>query len=327
MDTELIVLGTASAMPVRERHFSACALRYGGDLLLFDCGEGTQYQLLRAGLKGPRLKAVFITHLHGDHWFGLPGLFSSLSLLRFAGTLTLVGPEGLSRALFAIPGLEPDRLPFGVGVVEPAPGFGACTVLETPAYRVRAGELMHGVFCAGYRFEENPRPGTLDVAQARALGVTDVRAFRALKAGQAVVATTGRVVDPGMVVGPEKPGRSFAYVTDTRPCAGGRSLAAGVDLLYHEATFGQDHLARALETHHATAREAAEVARDAGARRLLLGHFSARYPTPEPLVEEARAVFENTEAAEELKPYLLETVPASPEHAPRPDPIFRTSAP
>lgn len=307
------MLGTASAMPVRDRHFSAAALQHGTDLLLFDCGEGTQFQALRAGLKGSRLRAVFLTHLHGDHWFGLPGLLSTLSLLRHDRPLTVVGPAGLARVLGGLPGMGAGDLSFPLSVVEWPAGTPEKTVFEGEGFRVTAAGLRHGVPCAGYRFEAAPRPGRLDVARARALGVPDGPAMGRLKAGEAVTGAGGRRVGPGEVLGPPQPGPSFAYVTDTRPCDGGRRLAAGVDLLYHEATFAEDRRARAVETHHSTAREAAAVARDAGARHLLLGHFSARYPEPAPLLAEARSVFENTEAAEELKGYPIEPVPPAPD--------------
>ncbi len=305
MHTEVIPLGTASALPTRTRHLAALALVRQGRVLLFDCGEGTQFQLLRAGVKRSALEAIFITHFHGDHFYGLMGLLATVALLERAAPLTVVGPAGLEKFVRSIPGVRNQGLPFALDFVELCEGFEHAVVFETVAYAVEARPLDHRIFTLGYRWQEKPRPGRLDVERAQALGVTDYRHYRRLKAGEAVTLDDGRVVPPEAVVGPPRPGVAFAYVSDTRPCAAGVALAAGADLLYHEATFGDDLAERAAETGHSTARQAAEVARRAGAARLLLGHFSARYKDPAPLVEQARAVFQNTEAAEELKRYKI----------------------
>ena len=305
MRIDLIPLGTASALPTRTRHLSGLVLRRQGRVLLFDCGEGTQFQLLRAGVRPPRIEAIFITHLHGDHCYGLPGLLSTMALQERTAPLHLVGPVGLKAFLAALPGLDGAPAPFAQHLTELDEGFAHAVVYDTPAFFVEARPLDHRVFTAGYRFQEKPRAGRLDVARARALGVTDPRAFGRLKRGEAVPVPGGGSVAPEEVVGPPRPGRGFAYLTDTRPCDTGVALADGAALVFHDATFGEDQAARAVETGHATAREAADVARRAGAGRLLLGHFSARYDDVQPLVEQARAVFKNTEAAEELKRYAL----------------------
>lgn len=307
MTTEVIPLGTSSAIPTRERHLSGVALRHKSRLLLFDCGEGTQFQLVRAGLKRSRLDAIFVTHLHGDHYFGLMGLLSTLTLLRRTEPLTVVGPAEIATIVQALPGVRDGDLTFPLAYVALWDDLTHAVVFETKAFTVEARPLDHRVFTVGYRFQEKTRPGRLDVEQARALGATDYRHYRALKAGEAVTLGDGRVVRPEEVVGPPRPGVSFAYVSDTRPCEAGVTLARDADLLYHEATFAEDRKANAVTTGHATAREAAGVARRAGAKKLILGHFSARYKDVSPLVEEARAVFQNTEAAEELKRYKIFT--------------------
>lgn len=306
MLTTIVPLGTASAIPAHGRHLSALALERAGRVLLFDCGEGAQYQLQRAGLKRSRVDAVFISHLHGDHLYGLMGLLATMAMLNRDEPLTLVAPVGLRQILNVMPGIQPERLPFAVEIAEVEEGFGRRVVLETDEFAVTARPLAHRTFAMGFRFEERTRPGHLRPDAARAFGVTDYADFRRLKAGHAVTLDDGTEVHPEQVLGPERPGIAFAYVPDTRPCEGGRLLARDADLLYHEATFGDELHARAVETGHATAREAAEVARDAGAERLLLGHFSARYDELAPLVAEARAVFPNTDAAEELNRYALD---------------------
>lgn len=306
MTTTIIPLGTASAIPMHGRHLSATALERKGRVLLFDCGEGTQYQFVEAGLKRSRIDAIFISHFHGDHLYGLMGLVSTMALLDRSEPLTLVAPQGLRQIMNVMPGIEPFELPFPVEIIEVDEGFGRRVVLEDDEFTVTARPLAHRAFAMGFRFEERVRPGHLQPDTARTLGVTEYRHFRQLKAGQSVTLDDGTTVTPDEVLGPERPGISFAYVTDTRPCDGGRQLARDADLVYHEATFGHEMQARAIETGHSTAREAAEVARDAGAERLLIGHFSARYDDPAPLVDEACSVFPNTEAAEELNRYVLD---------------------
>lgn len=303
--TDIIPLGTASAIPAHGRHLSACALQREGHILLFDCGEGTQYQLQRAGLRRSHIEAIFITHFHGDHLYGLPGIVTTFALLGRTAPLTIVGPEGMSTVLQSLPGLKSDWLPFEVRYVELEEGFEHALVYETDEFTVAARPLDHRVFAAGFRFETRPRPGRVDAERARALGLAGPQ-IGALVRGETVTTDAGRVVRPEEIQGPVRPGVSFAYCLDTAPCAGTRRLAEGADLVLHDATFGEELHDRAAETGHATARQAAEVAREAGAKRLLLTHFSARYETPEPLVAEARRVFENTDAAREVETYSLQ---------------------
>lgn len=306
MTTDVIPLGTASAIPTGSRHLSSLAMERKGRVLLFDCGEGTQYRLMHAGLSRTRVDAIFITHLHGDHWYGLPGLLSTLSLQERVQPVVLVLPAGGRAMLEALPGDAPNDLSFPLNVVEIGTDLNHATVYETDEYVVTARPLEHGPFTMGFRFEERARTGRFDVERARALGVPEGPAFGQLQDGESVTLNCGRTVEPSQVLGPDRPGVSVAYVTDTRPCAGGRALAANADLLYHEATFTDDLHDRAVDTGHSTAREAAEVAREARVKRLLLGHISARYTDPTPLEVEARTVFSVAEVAEELRRYVLD---------------------
>ncbi|HEX7069421.1 MAG TPA: ribonuclease Z [Rhodothermales bacterium] len=301
---QIIPLGTASAIPTRHRHLSSIALMHEGDVLLFDCGEGTQMRLIHAGVRPLRIVAIFITHFHGDHFYGLLGLLATMALLKRTAPLTVVGPTGIEDLVTRFPGLSPSWLPYNVQYVELPETFDQAVVFRHTEFDVEARPLDHREFTAGFRLTERPRPGKLDVERARTLGLTDPTQYRHLKQGRSVRAG-GREVQPEEVLGPPQSGRSFGYVTDTRPCDGARLLARNVDLLYHEATFGLDMASRAAETGHSTAAEAATIARDAGASRLLIGHFSARYSDPQPLVEEARRIFPETEAAEELKSYSI----------------------
>ena len=307
MKTDVIPLGTASAVPTDERHLSALAVERKGQVLLFDCGEGTQYRLREAGLSWARIEAIFVTHLHGDHCYGLPGLLSTMELQQRADPVTLVLPPGGPGMLRAVPGATPARLSFPVHVVEADAAGTLGTVYETDEIIVEARRLDHReVFTMGFRVAERTRPGRFDPERARALGVPEGPAFGRLQNGCPVTTPDGTTVRPAQVLGPPRPGVVAAYVTDTRPCAGGHALAEEADLLYHDATFADDHAARADETGHSTARQAATVAREAGATRLLLGHLSARYPDPAPLEREARSVFPAAEVAEELRRYELD---------------------
>ena len=306
MTTDIIPLGIASAVPAQNRHLSALAVERKGRVLLFDCGEGTQFRLLRAGLRRARIDAIFVTHLHGDHCYGLPGLLSTMALQQRTEPISLVVPTGTRAMLAAIPGVGRDDLPFPLRITEVDENLTQTTVYETDELTVEARPLEHRDFAMGFRLEERVRPGRFDPERAQALGVPEGPAFARLQGGETVTLADGTTVRPEQVLGPPRPGIAFAYVTDTRPCDGGRALADGADLLYHEATFAEDLQARAVETGHSTAREAAAVARDAGADRLLLGHLSARYDESAPLQTEARSVFRDAEIAEELRRYTLD---------------------
>ena len=304
---EVVPLGVGSALPTQTRHLSATLVRREGRSVLFDCGEGTQLQLVRGGLTRGSLDAICITHLHGDHLYGLPGLVTTLAMLERETPLTIVGPAGIRAMMDAIPGITSDgALP--IRYVELASGFEHQVVYENADVTIAARPLDHRVFCAGYRYQEKARPGSLDGEAARAAGITEGEHFEALKRREPVTLADGTVVSPDGLVGPERPGAAFAYVLDTMPCDGGRALARDADLVMHEATFEGQHTDRAHEVGHSTARQAAEVARDAGARRLLLTHFSARYNSTDQLVTEARRVFTETEAAEELRRYDVRPV-------------------
>lgn len=301
----VIPLGTASAVPTRTRHLSSAVLVHGRATLLFDCGEGAQLRMLQAGISHTKVDAIFITHLHGDHYFGMLGLLSTMAMLHRKAPLTIVSPSELEGILEQLPGTRTEDLPFPIRHVGLQEDFSCGIVYESSNFVVEARCVEHRIFAVGYRFMEKSRPGNLDVESARACGVTDVLHYRVLKRGHDVVLPDGSVVASSDVVMPPPEPRTFAYITDTRPCRAAVDLARGATLVYHEATFGHALQKRASETGHSTAREAAEVARQAGAGRLILGHFSARYQDVSELVEEARSIFPDTEAAVELERYEL----------------------
>ncbi|HJQ69558.1 MAG TPA: ribonuclease Z [Blastocatellia bacterium] len=305
----VIPLGTSSGKPTIRRNVSGLAVAREGEWLLFDCGEATQTQIIKAGLNPNRLTSIFITHLHGDHFNGLSGLLSTMGLDRRTRDLTLVGPRGINDYLDTLARLKIlyvnyplDLREFGPqrSAARRADSNGMAVAYEAEQYRVSFLPLDHRVFTLGYRIEEKPRPGRFNLDRARELGIPEGPLYGRLQSGHDVELADGRVIRPSDVLGPPRPGKSVAYCTDTRPCGASVELARGVDLLIHEATFTEELAEEAREFGHSTARQAAEIARLAGARALLITHFSTRYPDPRPLLEEAREVFPETIMADDL---------------------------
>ncbi len=301
----VVPLGTSAAAPTRMRHLSSMALINNGSILLFDCGEATQLRLMHGGLRHSRIAAIFITHLHGDHYFGLMGLLTTMALARRKAPLVVVGPEELMRVIHLLPGVRDHELTFPVDYIPLQESMSHALVYETRSYFVEARALDHRIFTVGYRVQEKVRPGRLDVDRARMLGVTNYADYQLLKQGREVRGEGGRTVPPDVVLESPQAPRAFAYVSDTRPCEGAVLLAKKATVLVHEATFAEALRQRAHETGHSTAAQAAAVAKRAGVIQLLLSHFSSRYKDVAPLVEEARAVFPATMAAEELRRYPL----------------------
>jgi ribonuclease Z len=285
MDLSLFFLGTAGSVPSARRGLPAILVRRGGDRLLFDCGEGTQRQLLRSvGLLD--LDAVFITHFHADHWLGLPGMLKSFALRERTSPLTVYGPRGL-KDLMGVMRIVYGRLPYELGIVELEPA----QTVALDGYAIATIPVRHRAQSAfGYALVEDPRPGHLDAALAERLGVTPGPDFGRLQHGETVAG-----VSPDQVMGQTRNGRKVVLSGDTTPCEALLVAAGGADVLVHEATFAEEEAERARETQHSTARQAAELARDAQVGMLALTHFSSRYAGGE-LREEARAVFPSTEA-------------------------------
>jgi ribonuclease Z len=288
VNLDLVFLGTSASAPTAHRAPTALLLRRGGERLLFDCGEGTQRQLLRSTVGLVDLREIFITHFHADHYLGLPGMLKTFALRDRELPLTVYGPPGL-RDLFDALRIVFGRLTYPLELVELRAG----TALERDGYRLLVFPVAHGVSAVGYALVEAPRPGRFDVEAADALGVPNGPERGALQRGESVTLADGRTVTPDAVLGPGRRGRTVVYTGDTAPTEVVQTLAEGADVLVHEATFAHEESERAAETLHSTARQAAELAREAGVRLLALTHVSPRYFGPE-LVREAREVFPQT---------------------------------
>ena len=291
----ILFLGTSAARPTVERSVSALALVREGETLLFECGEGTQRQMMRYGVSFA-LSEVFFTHFHADHFLGIIGLVRTLGLQGRTDPMRLYGPKGARRLLTGALNLGVERVPFEVDVVELEPD----AALRRGDYEIMTYAADHGANALGYVLVEKDRLGRFDPARARELGVPEGSLWGRLQRGETVTLDDGRQVEPDTIVGPPRPGRKVVYSGDCRPCKATIEAAIGADLLVHEATFSIEEADRARETDHSTAHEAAEVARMARVRRLVLTHVSARYSRdPGPLLEEARAVFPETAVAKD----------------------------
>lgn len=283
----LTFLGTGAACPTVDRNVSALAVQRKGEMILFDCGEGTQRQMMRYGV-GFSFHDIFFTHYHSDHFLGVIGLFRTMGLMDRKEGVTLYGPKGAQRILGGALSVGIERTKFPVEIVEVKPG----DRLGRGEYEIAVFETEHRADTVGYALVEHDRLGRFDPDRARELGIPEGPLWGKIHKGQEVALPDGRVVQPGELVGPPRPGRTVVLSGDTRPHPAVIEAARGADLLVHEATFGEDERGRAMETGHSTAREAAVVARDAGVRQLVLTHVSARYNREAPeLLAEAREVF------------------------------------
>ena len=286
-------LGTAAARPTVGRNVSALVIQREGDVMLFDCGEGTQRQMMRFGT-GFAFRDIFFTHLHGDHFLGIIGLLRTLGLQDRSDPLTLWTPAGTEDLLRQAAYLGAERVPFPLEIQ----GVHPDQAIERGSYAIVPFKTHHrGAASVGYAVVEHPRLGRFDAERVRELGIPEGPLWGKLHHGEAVE-HDGRTVQPDEVVGPPRPGRTVVYTGDTRPCRATGKAAAGADLLIHEATFSADEADRAVATGHSTAREAAQVAAKAGVGKLALTHFSPRYADdPRALEREARAVFPESVAA------------------------------
>jgi len=296
---QVLFLGTGAAIPSPQRSLPSLALLFDGEVVLCDCCEGTQMRLQQAGISAARINHIFISHLHGDHIFGLPGLITSQHLLKRSEPLYVYGPAALATFLQTVQEVTQHHLSYPL-IIKKWP-LSEGESLALPRFSVTALPLEHSQPCYGFRFTEPDRPGAFDAERAQALAIPATAVRTALIQGQSI-SIDGQWISPEQVVGPLRKGRSIAYCTDTRPCSNAVVLAQEADVLIHESTFHPKHAELARETGHSTCIEAAEVARQAGCRRLFLYHISGRLQKNEEaeMLQMARAIFPATDLPEEL---------------------------
>jgi len=303
---QITFLGTSSGVPTRSRNVSSVALRLPqrAEVWLFDCGEGTQHQLLRSEVKTGQLTRIFITHLHGDHIFGLMGLLASYGLAGNPRRIDLYGPPGLNEYLRACERYSYTHFSYPVQVHTVQPGV----VFEDDEFIVSCGALKHRVPAFGYRIIEKDRPGRFNVEQAIALGIPSGPLYGKLKRGEPVTLPDGRKIKGSELCAPPEMGRKVVYCTDTVYCDGAVELAKDADVLIHEATFAHQDAELAFDRLHSTSTMAAQVALGAGVKQLIMTHFSPRYAPGnavilDDLLQEARAIFPNTQLAYDFFTY------------------------
>lgn len=288
-------LGTGGTLPTPNRNPSAILINRNGELMLFDCGEGTQQQMMRAKT-GMKLSSIFITHFHADHFLGIPGLIQTMSFNRRKEALNIYGPKWTKQFVRFLVEMGYYKLGFPINVHELQDG----DTIDRGEYIIRAVSTDHGIPSLGYVLEEKRRPGRFNKDKAIQLGIPVGHLFSKLQRGESVM-VNGREIHPSQVIGPSRPGRKLVYSGDTRPCHAVEKACKGADLLIHDATLADELKEWAIETKHTTSKEAAQLAKNAGVKQLILTHISSRYSkNPQPLLEDAKNIFENVRIAEEF---------------------------
>ncbi len=295
-------LGTGSGKPTPERNVSCTTVFRDGDLILFDCGEGTQVQLTHSQHRPGTIRLICITHFHGDHINGLPGLLGTLQLNQRTESLTLIGPEGLERYVRTLARLGVLGVGYPLEILEVKE---AGVVYDCGDFAISAERLKHRIACWGYRMTEPDRPGRFDLEAARALGVPSGPLYGRLQRGESIELADGSVVRPEQVLGGARKGLSLAYCCDTQPCEGVGLLAQGVDLLVHEGTYAPDEGQIAHSRGHSTMADAARAARDNGVGRLIITHISPKYMRTDGFERQVREIFAATRIARDLDVFEL----------------------
>jgi len=297
---KIVFLGTGGTYPSKFRNVASIAIQIPGEVMLFDCGEGTQRQLMHAPVSFMQVKRVFISHLHADHFLGLPGLIQSMSLNGREHPLEIFGPKGTARTVRALMHLGYFVSGFEVKASDIQPG----TKLEFGRFTVACASASHTVPTLAFSLTEKARPGKFDLAKAEALGIPPGPLYRDLQHGN-IVDFKGKRIKPDQVLGPPRRGRKVVYSGDTKPSDAVKGLAKGADVLIHDSTLDAAHSELAASFGHSTAAEAAQVAKSAGVGTLFLFHFSPRYDETDVLEREAKAVFRNSRAANDLMEYVV----------------------
>lgn len=297
---KIVFLGTGGTYPSKQRNVTSVAIQMPGEVVMFDCGEGTQRQLMQSPVSFMKISRIFISHLHADHFLGLPGLIQSMSLNGREERLEVFGPKGTASNVKAMLRLGYFKSGFEVVPRDLKPGTG----LEFKSYFVRCVEADHTVPSLAYALEELSRPGRFDVQRAKALEIPEGPMFRRLQEGRSVT-IKGRRIRPEDVLGPRRAGRKVVYSGDTKPSSRIIELARGADVLIHDCTLDSTHSVLAADFGHSTAAEAAMVAKEADVGVLYLVHISPRYESHELLESEARSHFENSKVAVDLEEHVV----------------------
>jgi ribonuclease Z len=305
---QITFLGTSSGVPTRSRNVSSVALRLPqrAEVWLFDCGEGTQHQVLRSELKISQITRIFITHMHGDHIYGLMGLLASCGLAGNPSRIDVYGPPKLDEYLSACGRYSQTHFSYPVKVHTVKPGV----VFEDEEFSVSCAPLTHRVPAFGYRVAEKDKPGRFDVDRAMAMGIPPGPIYGQLKQGQVITLPDGRIINGAELCGETQIGRKFAYCTDTIYCDAAVELAQDADVLVHEATFSHQDAELAYQRLHSTSTMAAQVALGAQVKQLIMTHFSPRYMPGNSIVlndllAEAKAIFPNTLMAHDFFTYEI----------------------
>lgn len=297
MSVRLVFFGTGSGKPVPSRNVSGVGLFREGELYMFDCGEGTQVQIARSPMRPGALSGIFLTHFHGDHVNGLPGLLGTLTLNSRDDTLPLVGPVGLRAWLKTLREVGILNTGFKLAIQEIE---SSGVVFQGEGFRIETAPLNHRIDCWGYSYIEDERPGRFDVETAKALGVPAGPLFGRLQRGETISLEDGTQIRPDQVLGQSRPGLKIAFVWDTSPCEEAPRFAQGADVLVHESTYLAGDERTAHKRKHSTAGDAARCAKEAGVRQLVLTHFSQKHNRLQEFVDGAREIFPNTIAAHDF---------------------------
>jgi ribonuclease Z len=303
---EVFFLGTGAGVPAKVRNVTSIALKLleeRGSIWLFDCGEATQHQILHTSIKPSRVENIFITHMHGDHIYGLPGFLSSRSFQGGESLVTIFGPKGIKKYVETSLEVSGTHLKYPLKFIELKEGI----IFEDEQFLVETRLLDHGISSYGFRIREKDRPGTLLVDKLAEVGLKPGPLYKKIKDGESITLDDGTVLEPEQFLGPKQKGRVVTILGDTRVCEAAEKLASQANLLIHESTFSADEGEMAWNYFHSTTTQAAETAKKANVEKLCLTHISSRYDkdAANELVEEARQVFSETEIAEDFKSIVI----------------------
>ena len=299
---EIFFLGTGAGIPAKLRNVTSIVLKLldeRGTLWLFDCGEATQHQILHTTIKPSRLEKIFITHMHGDHIYGLPGLLSSRSFQGGETDVTVYGPKGIKEYIETSLKVSGTYLTYSLEIIEISEGI----IFEDEQFIVEAGLLDHGIPSYGFRIVEKDLPGTLLVDKLQEIGIKPGPIYKQIKNGEIVTLDDGTVIDPTRFVGHKQKGRIVTILGDTRACENAKRLSLHADLLIHEATFAQGEESMASNYFHSTTSQAAQIAKEADVKSLCLTHISSRYDreAAQELLKQAKNVFPEADMAHDFK--------------------------